>query len=561
MEVETLHRIDGASGANLASQFAEVAGAQSNRVALALPGRGRQFVEVTFGELDAWSDGYADGLRRAGLAPGDRALLLMRPGAEFMALALGLLKAGIVGVLVDPGMDRASLLRCIERAAPKAMIGAPPAHLLAAIARHTFATVEKRWLAGWPWAPAAVERLRRQAPGRFAGPPTSEEAIAAIVFTTGSTGTPKGVVYTHGNYLAQFDALRRRFGIGLGDVALPGYLTFALLCLCLGSTCVVPRVHPARPASVDPGPVLECIRTYRPSYGLGSPAFWARIAEYCARTGDRLNSVRLLLLFGAEVHESILRALRDVLPDGAVIHTPYGATEAQPITTISDRELLEPALAEQRAERGVCVGLPIDGVTVQLVRVTDDPLDSNELQRAFAPGEIGEVTVRGPMVTSAYFRQPREDRLHKIRSGSGVWHRMGDCGSFDERGRLWLAGRKAERIETAGGTLFPLHAEAHINKHPGVRRCALVGIGPRGEQRPVLIVEPLDSSLSTAARAALITGVAARAADHPATRGVRDVLVHPSLPVDYRHNAKIQRDVLARWAAATLQQSTKGGVV
>lgn len=537
---------------NLAARFVEAALARADQTALILADRRGGTRETTFAELNRWSDACAHAARRAGLQPGDRVLLLVRPGAELVALVFGLLKAGLTIVLIDPGMDRPGFLGCVERAAPHAMVGVLPAHVLAALRPHAFRSLRKRWLAGWPWAPGAIARTRRGGVEPFPSAPVAGDATAAVVFTTGSTGVPKGVVYTHGNYEAQFALLRSRFAITPEQVALVGYLPFALLCLCMGNTCVLPHVHPARPAWVDPAPVLELVRRYRPAFGLGSPAFWGRVGDHCARTGARLDGVRLLLLFGAEVHESILRNLRTALADEAEIHTPYGSTEAQPLCTIADRELLDPQLLDARGRLGVCVGRPLDGVDLRLVRVTDDAMSPEDARRD--PGPVGEIIVRGSMVTDGYFASPVQDELHKIGTPPARWHRMGDCGSLDAHGRLWLAGRKSQRIETAVGTLFPLPVEARANRHPAVRRSALVGVGERGAQRPVLVVELDDVRASLAAQELVTSELVAQLAADPATELIRDVLVHPSLPVDYRHNAKIQREALARWAAEAIRQ-------
>jgi olefin beta-lactone synthetase len=532
--------------ANLGARFHDVAAARSDDVALVVAGPRGEAHETTFGELDRWSDAYARGMLDAGLRPGDRLLLLARAGPDFVALAFGALKAGLSIVLVDPGMSRTAFLRCVQRAAPRGLVGIPPVHLLALGWPRAFASVQARWLAGWPRLPGAVERLRARAAGPVSYAPLADDAAAAIVFTTGSTGVPKGVVYTHGVYGAQLELLRRQFTFGADDVVLAGYLPFALLCLCLGMRCVLPHVHPSRPGSVNPGPVYDLARRYQPTIGLGSPAFWHRVALDGVRTGARLDTLRLLLMFGAEVHEPVLRAVRAVLRSDAIVQTPYGSTEAQPLCSTDDHELLEPLLLDQRSTRGVLVGRPLDGVELQLVPVGDAPMMSADAVRA---GDVGEVVVRGPMVTAGYFDDPDQDRLHKIGTPPDAWHRMGDCGTLDDEGRLWLAGRRSQRVQTEDGTFFPLPVEARVNRVAGVRRSALVGLGRAGAQRPVVVVEgdgsvPLDRALAEAVVLAL-NGA-------PTTAAIRDVLVHPALPMDYRHNAKIQREALARWAAAQL---------
>ena len=464
---------------------------------------------------------------------------------------LGLLKAGLVVVLVDPGMDRATFLSCVQRAAPQAMVGIPLVHLLALLRPSPFASIKKRWLAGWPWAPGASEKLRKKSSDSFAYEPVAADTTAAVVFTTGSTGTPKGVVYSQGNYEAQLKMLRRSFDIRHGDVTLTGFVPFAILCICMGNTAIIPNVDTARPGSIEPRGVLDLIKRYRPKYGLGSPAFWERIGDHCVRTGERLG-LRRILLFGAEVQVSILQNLRAALPDSGEIHTPYGSTEAQPLTTISDRDLLDSSLLDQRSQRGICIGAPLDGVEMRVIGITDTPLSPEEMTE-IAHGGIGEVVVRGPAVTARYFQNEENDRLHKIGAPPDFWHRMGDCGSFDDNGRLWLVGRKTQRVVTADGTLFPLPIEAQVNRHPAVRRSALVGIGERGTQRPVIVVELNDPARAQPDIEAVQAEILKDLAGTSATIMIKGVLVHPSLPVDYRHNAKIQREALARWAAKLVQ--------
>jgi acyl-coenzyme A synthetase/AMP-(fatty) acid ligase len=123
---------------------------------------------------------------------------------------------------------------------------------------------------------------------------------------------------------------------------------------------------------------------------------------------------------------------------------------------------------------------------------------------------------------------------------------MGDCGYLDAAGRLWFCGRKAERVETAAGMLHTEPCEQVFRAHPGVARCALVGLGDRPRQRPAVIVEAklVDSvQARTFARE-----LRALARQHPPTAAIERFYFHPRFPVDVRHNAKIHRLTLAQWA-------------
>jgi acyl-CoA synthetase (AMP-forming)/AMP-acid ligase II len=198
----------------------------------------------------------------------------------------------------------------------------------------------------------------------------------------------------------------------------------------------------------------------------------------------------------------------------------------------------------------MCVGRATAGNTLRVIRITDEPLPEWDDDLLLPGGEVGEVVVKGPVVTRLYLNRPEQTAGAKIYEGEEVWHRMGDLGYFDAQGRLWFCGRKSHRVETAEGLLLPVPCEAIFNRHPRVARSAVVGVGARGAQQPVLVVEPLPGEMprSRAERRAFTEELLALGAEHERTRRIREVLFHPAFPVDVRHNAKIHRLELGRWA-------------
>ena len=182
--------------------------------------------------------------------------------------------------------------------------------------------------------------------------------------------------------------------------------------------------------------------------------------------------------------------------------------------------------------------------------------------RELAPGEVGEITVAGPTATDSYFNRDTATAAAKIREtlaaeGSGaaagerVVHRMGDVGYFDDQGRLWFCGRKSQRVEAADGPLYTEQVEPVFNVHPQVRRTALVGVGDRGKQWPVLCVE-LAAGIHVGEFPRIEAELRAIGARHRHTARIATFLPHPGFPVDIRHNAKIGREKLAAWAAPRL---------
>ncbi len=511
------------------------------------------YERITFRDLDRESDACARGFERIGLVRGVRTLVMLRPGIDFYTVLFALWKTGAVPVLIDPGMGIDRLLRCIEAAQPEAMIGTPLAHWVRLLKPGAFrsllhwVTVGRRWL----WGGYALRKLRDRRDEALPLSPTRPGHLAAVLFTTGSTGPAKGVEYEHGMFDAQCELIRQTYGIGGDDIDLPTFPAFGLFSVALGMTVVIPRMDPTRPAEVDPRAIVEALRAHDCTFSFGSPALWGRVADYCAREGIRLETLRKVLMAGAPVPVAIHRTLlEEVLPAGAQTHTPYGATEALPVSDMAGGEVLEKTAELTAAGKGFCVGREVHGVRVEIIPIDDGPIGGWREERILSANEIGEIVVRGPAVTKRYYRNEEATRLAKIPDATGFWHRMGDVGYKDEPGRIWYCGRKAHRVRTPSGTLYTVCCEAIFNRHPAVKRTALVGIGTPPQQEPVLIVEqhPEKAMNETALREELRE----IGAEYEHTRGIGRILFHPAFPVDIRHNAKIFREKLAVWAAERL---------
>jgi acyl-CoA synthetase (AMP-forming)/AMP-acid ligase II len=222
---------------------------------------------------------------------------------------------------------------------------------------------------------------------------------------------------------------------------------------------------------------------------------------------------------------------------------------------ISGREILAETAELTEQGRGMCVGRTTAGNTIRIIRITDDPIPEWDESLVLPQGEVGEIVVKGPVVTRTYLHRPKQTAAAKIREGDEIWHRMGDLGYFDQAGRLWFCGRKKHRVETVNGLMLPVQCEAIFNHHPNAFRTAVVGVGPLGHQRPILIVETREGKMPADERAkeAFVKEMLALGAKHDITRDIHDVLFHPSFPVDVRHNAKIQREKLAVWASRHLR--------
>ncbi|MBW8780736.1 MAG: AMP-binding protein [Verrucomicrobia bacterium] len=536
-----------------------MAAQQPHTPALKVP-RGRtrggdiDYLVLSFAELAAEVAAWRHDLAARGVRKGDRVLVMVRQGLPLIAAAFALFELGAVPVVIDPGMGLKSFLACVARSRPRVLLGIPLAQLISRVFRKSFRGVALRIrVSGSPTA-------RRNAQ---AGSETRESAIvrsaaadlAAILFTSGSTGAPKGVCYTHGMFAAQVRLIRDAYGIQPGEIDLPMLPVFALFNPALGLTTIVPEIDPSRPARVDPAKILQAIRQENVTSSFGSPTLWRKIAAHCHHHRQTLPTMKRVLCAGAPVPPDLWELLTPVLT-GGTLHSPYGATEALPVSSISAAEVQAgPAIATQHGA-GTCVGRVLAANEVKIIAITADPIAALTDVHELPSGEIGEIVVRGPTVTQVYDALPEATAAAKIRGtdDDGVWHRMGDTGYLDANGLLWYCGRKAERVETSNGPLYTEQVEPLFIPHAEVNRAALIGLGEPGRQRPALVIEPVsaDGIKTSADCRRLARELRAIALRHPHTAAIKLFYFHPRFPVDVRHNAKIHRLALARWAVGAV---------
>ncbi len=545
--------------ANIARHLDRMAAERPAAPALKLP-RGRtrsgeiDYLTLTFAELAAETEAWCGRLEGAGVCRGDRVLVMVRPGLPLIATAFALFKLGAVPVIIDPGMGLRNFLMCVARSRPQVLVGIPLAQILSQLCRRAFRSVQVRVrVSGSPTA-----RLRSRGAAEAAGQPPAGAVganpspvaypaprepmaphdLAAILFTSGSTGAPKGVCYEHGMFEAQVKLIRETYQIEPGEIDLPLLPIFVLFNPALGMTSIIPELDPGRPAQADPAKLVQAIRQEGVTNSFGSPTLWRNIAGYCAGQGAGLPSLRRVLCAGAPVPADLWAAAGQFLPNGR-LHSPYGATEALPVSSVSVAEI------DPGSVRGACVGRPLTGARVKVIAMTEGPIRGIADVRELPPGEIGELIVAGPMVTQTYDGLPDATAAAKIADPAvpgGAWHRLGDCGYVDDSGRLWFCGRQIERVETPGGVFYTEPCEQVFRRHPRARRCALIGWGGA----PALVAEARPRGRAGAAN--LTAELRRLALEQPHTAAIRTFFFHPHFPVDVRHNAKIHRLTLAAWA-------------
>ncbi|MGV7222144.1 MAG: fatty acid CoA ligase family protein [Nitrospinales bacterium] len=541
---------------NIASILGTLADELADKDAIIVP-RDDSCEKISFKQLEEDSNRLADGLVRYGFERGDRVLLMVRPGIDFISFTFALFKMGAVAVLIDPGLGRKNMLKCIENVQAKGMIAIPLAHTARKFFPKSFAgiknfvTVGRRWL----WGGGTLDGIRKSGSVEFLSGNTNPDDPAAILFTSGSTGPSKGVLYTHQMFSHQVEIIRSNYKIEKGEIDLPTFPLFALFGVTLGMTCIIPDMDPTRPAEVDPEKIIQTIKKYSVTNSFGSPALWRTVSKYCLEKDIQLPTIKRILMAGAPVPGNLLERFDKILSSEAKIHTPYGATEVLPVATIDHRKIIDETWSQTQAGKGTFVGNVINGLDLKIIKITDEPITSFEESLLVNAGEIGEIIVRSPWASPLYFHLKRATQLAKIPDGDGFWHRMGDVGYLDSLGNLWFCGRKNHRVVTSTATHFTIPCEAIFNCHPDVKRSALVGINSKGSQQPIIIIEVENEKRVRGEneKKIFIEELLNVAAISPLTSDIKQVLFHPSFPVDIRHNAKISREKLREWAEGQIK--------
>jgi olefin beta-lactone synthetase len=546
---------------NIATKLSVLAAETPGVIALHFP---KFRSAYSFEELNQLVDAYAHGLNAVGVGMGTRTAVMVPPSVDFFALTFALFRIAAIPVLIDPGMGTKNLGVCLADAQPEAFVGIPKAHLARRLfgwgkstIRTTINTGRRRF-----FCTRSLQELSTLGGklGRYQSPPVNADDTAAILFTSGSTGVAKGAVYTHGIFTAQVEMLQKEYGIQPGEVDLCTFPLFALFGPALGMTCVIPDMDFARPAKIDPAKTLATMEKFRATNFFGSPAVLRRLSEHLEKSNTNIPTLVRVISAGAPATPSVLETLSHALPDGVQIYTPYGATEALPVANIGSEEILTDTRHETANGKGVCIGRPFAGMTVKVIRISDEPIAEWSEELCVPDGEVGEIVVRGPVVTKSYYNRDVATKLAKIhdpKTGETL-HRMGDVGYFDDRGRLWFCGRKSHRVVTPQGTLYtdmvePIFTHAFTDIW---NRVALVGVNRDGQTHPVLCLEMAwsDQTKHRIVFENLLPKLRELSASHSSCRGLETYLVHPGpFPVDVRHNSKIFREKLAVWAANQLK--------
>ncbi|MBV8860992.1 MAG: long-chain fatty acid--CoA ligase [Mycobacterium sp.] len=321
-----------------------------------------------------------------------------------------------------------------------------------------------------------------EAPTEFDWPDIDENSAAAMCYTSGTTGNPKGVVYSHRSSYLHTMATCTSNGISVGssDCVLPIVPMFhanawglPYAALMAGADLVLPDRH------LDAKSLVDMIEKLRPTVAGAVPTIWNDVMHYLDRNpGHDVSSLRVVACGGSAVPVSLMRTFED--KHGVQIRQLWGMTETSPMATMAWPPPGTPD--EEHWTIRASQGQPVCGVEARIVD-DDGQVLANDNEA------VGEVEVRGPWITSSYYRGHDES---KFDSG---WLRTGDVGRIDERGFITLTDRAKDVIKSGGEWISSVELENCLIAHPDVVEAAVVGVpDERWQERPLAVVVANEGS-------------------------------------------------------------------
>jgi fatty-acyl-CoA synthase len=446
---------------------------------------GDGYRRITYRELGQQAAQLANALRRLGVSGDQRVATFMWNNAEHLATYLAVPSMGAVLHTLNIRLFPHQIAYVANEAEDQVvLVDMSLAKLLAPVLPeletvHTVVAVGDGDIAALQETGKTVVRYHELIEGEsteFDWPTVEENSAAAMCYTSGTTGNPKGVVYSHRSSFLHSMAACTVNGIGVGssDRVLPIVPMFhanawglPYAALMAGADLVLPDRH------LDARSLIDMVETLRPTRAGAVPTIWNDVMHYLEKEpGHDMSSLKMVACGGSAVPESLMRTFED--KHGVQIRQLWGMTETSPLATMAWPPPGTPD--DQHWAFRVTQGQPVCGVET---RIVDD--DGKVLPNDGKA--VGEVEVRGPWITGAYYKGYDES---KFDSG---WLRTGDVGRIDEQGFITLTDRAKDVIKSGGEWISSVELENCLIGHPDVVEAAVVGVpDERWDERPLAVV-------------------------------------------------------------------------
>lgn len=407
-------------------------------------------LELTFAELDAAAARVATLLARAGVDPGDRVGIMLPNTPAFVIVFFGIIYRGAVAVPMNPLLKAREIAYYLSNSGAKALFATPT------FADEAVPAAAEEGAQCWLVDDAGLAELTRDLPVADAPVERADDDVAVILHTSGTTGKPKGAMLTHANLRRNADvSVRTLLKIGPDDVVmgcLPLFHVFGLTCglnssILAGATLtLIPRF--------DPRKALEVIERDAVTLFQGVPTMYSALlalADDAAAQATR--SLRACASGGASLPVQVLNDFEKAF--GCIILEGYGLSESSPVASFNHPD---------RPRKAGSIGTPVEGVEMRVV-------DQNGAE--VAPGEPGEIQIRGHNVMKGYWNLPEATEATITPQG---WLATGDVGRIDEDGYFFIVDRTKDMIIRGGYNVYPREIEEVLYEHPAVAEAAVIGL-------------------------------------------------------------------------------------
>lgn len=464
--------------------------------------------KVTYKKLAQVVKEYAQYFLSKGIKKGDNVLIFVPMTIELYKILSAIFYIGATAVFVDAWADKNRLDQALTIVPCKAFIACPKAFILKLISKKV-RDVGINIISG------KIRKTKKN----IEIEPATPDTTALITFTTGSTGLPKAAKRTHEFLLEQHYVLKKHLAPQENDVDLASLPVFVLHNLACGTTSVIPDFNPQKPADINPEKILNDIKNNGITTSVGSPRFYEKLADF-----GEINGLKRIFTGGAPVFPKSAKLLQEKFIN-CNVEIVYGSTEAEPIASISTRELLD---FKGDVKDGLYVGKPIDDINIKIIKPSDKVIE--DFESMWLPtGEIGEICVEGKHVLKEYYNSKRAQNFAKIHYNGQIWHRTGDAGYLDNEGRLFLMGRVKNRFEHNDKEVYVFPIENALLEIEGVE----IGTVLKIKDEIVLVVETKLPKIK------LEQELKERNFEF-------DKVVITKIPRDPRHNSKIDYDKLKK---------------
>jgi len=454
----------------------------------------------------------------SGVDVGDRVAILAPFTARTIAFIYACWAQGAIPVVADPGLGITNMRRALRESRPKFVVTIRATRIASRIL-HLAHRVHRLDLHAMTSKGGASPISQHD---------ISDNSIAAVLYTSGATGPAKGVVYTHGQLRSLAAAIQHQFSISDNDGIAAAYIPFALYGPAWGVAVGLPKINVVAPGKLSAQHLREALDGVNGTILFAAPAPLRNVIK----GQSQFPRVRCVMSAGAPVSDVLLHDVAHSFPN-AELFSPYGMTEML-IVTDGVRGHLD-------NQRGVPVGKPLPDVDIVIFPL--GCVSSDDLAPLPA-GATGEIFVHGPWLSVGYDQHWARNKDARVHYAGREWHRTGDVGHLNDG--LCVEGRVVHVIDLEGTTVTPVPIEQAVEKiFPGVIAAA---VGVSTDCQHALVVVLCDGNTS---------GVADRETEN-AVRGavpqVTAVLYKKELPVDRRHNSKIDRTALSVWATEQLSK-------